>query len=166
MRPASYDRGEQLRVTRDANGALRVHHGANEVATIKPVIGGDVKVTAGDRTWRLSQTEDGWEAAGDPPAALRRRALRSDVLIVGDTELCIGRRSVKGLLRFRSDDGGRQRCLLADILGPPPPHPDAHATVALATAAVVLGTDLRPDPAHAGINGDNISAATRYGHGL
>ena len=160
MAAPSYDPGEQLRVTRD-HATLRIHHGAAEIATIKPMLGGGAKVTADGRTWRLIETDFGWEAEGDPPATLLRRSLRSDLLTIGTNDYAVGRRAVKGLVRFEDDRTRPGLC--GEILAAPRADADAHATIALATAAVVLGVDLTPDPAHAGINGDNVSAAIHYG---
>ena len=44
-----------LRVTRDDGGTLRVRHGATEIATIKDVLGGAVRIEADGRRWRLER---------------------------------------------------------------------------------------------------------------
>jgi hypothetical protein len=160
-RRPSYDPGEQLRVSPDGNGVLRVRHGGTEVATIKRSLGGGVRVEADGRRWQLESTDDGWEAVGEPPASLRHRALRSDVLTIGATAYDVGRREVKGLLELRVDKSGRKPVVVGRIVGEA--GADAHATIALATAAIVLDADLGISAAHAAINGDNISAALRYG---
>jgi hypothetical protein len=165
-RTHSYDPGEQLRVSRDSSGTLVVHHGANAMATIKQAIGGGVRIEADGRSWRLKTTDEGWEAEGDPPAALRHRTLRSDVLTVGRADYAVRGQRVKGLLSFRTETAGNgRRRLVADILESPPPGTDAHALVVLATAAVVLAADLTSSSVHDGVNGDNMSAALRYGLG-
>jgi hypothetical protein len=160
----SYDAGERLRITVDANGALRVSHGAREIATIKSVIGGAIKVEADGRTWRLTETANGWFGAGDPSATMVRRSLRSDVLRIGDDEYKVSGRTVKGLLKLTVDKSGHKPAVTGELLGSP--RTDGHATVALATAAVVLGVDLSMGAAHSTINGDNISSAVRYGVGM
>jgi hypothetical protein len=163
----SYDAGEQLRVT-GGSGVLRIEHGANEIARIKTLFGGKgIRIEAGDRAWRVTQDEDGgWTAAGDPPARLQRNLFRPAVLTIGDTQWKVRRRTVQGLLRFRSDDAPGRPALKGEILAPPPPQADAHALMVLAAAAVAIGLDLSaPLGAHSGINGDNRSAALTYGIG-
>lgn len=145
---ASYDAGEELRVTRDAAGTLLLHHGARQVATIKQVIGGAYRVDADGRSWRLKTDDGGWTAQGDPAAALRRAGLfGSDRLTVGTVEHKVGGLKVKGLLRFRKDTHGTKPCLRGEILAPPRGE-DPHALIVLATAAVVLGVNLKPPEAH------------------
>ena len=164
MTAPSYDAGEQLRVTVDANGVLHVHHGAHEIAQIKSLLGDAIKVTADGRSWRLTHTDDGgWEAEGTPAASYTRRALRKDRLAVGTRDYSVGAKKVDGLLRLRVDKNGRKPALVGELLGPPPPEADAHATIALATASLVLGADLSMSAAHSAINGDNRSAAIHYG---
>ena len=163
MAAPSYDAGEKLRVTIDGNNTLRVHHGATEIATLKSILGGAVKLEADGRTWRLTRTDDGWTATGDPPASLAHRALRSDRLTIGAHEYGVKARSVTNVLRLRVDKSGRRPELRGEILQPPPPGADAHATIALATAALLLGADLSVSAAHSEINGDNRSAAIHYG---
>lgn len=159
---ASYDAGERIRVTRDAKGTLLVHHGAMQVATIKPVIGGGYRVDADGRSWRLRTDDRGWTAEGDPPAAFRRAGLLgSDRLTVGEAEHKVAGRKVKGLLHFRRETQGTKPRLVGEIVVPPR-HADPHALVALATAAVTLGVDLKPPDAH--IPAQETPAASLY-HG-
>jgi hypothetical protein len=166
----SFDAGEQLSVVRDAGGALLLRHGARHLATLKQTIGGGVRLEADGRSWRLSRTEDGWTAAGDPPATFaRRRLLPGDRLTIGDTRLTVRGRTVKGphgrMLRFAAPDrSARTPAITARIGVPPPQDADATAIVALATAAVVLDADLSPAATTASLNGDNVAAAVRYGH--
>ncbi|MDQ3739708.1 MAG: hypothetical protein M3320_02985 [Actinomycetota bacterium] len=166
MAAASYDPGEQLRISRDAHATLRVEHGAHEIATIKRALGGAVRIDADGRSWRLTTDDDGWTAAGEPHATFRRRLLRSAVLTIGDDQYEISRRTVKGLLRFRKDTDGARPIVRGEILAPPPQHADQHAVIALATAAVVLGVDLTTTSVGSEVNGDNRSAAIRYGPGI
>ena len=146
---SSYDAGERIRVTRDSGAALRVSHGATEIATIKRALG-----------------DDGWRAAGDPPGLLRRRLFRSAILTVGDARYAVRGRKVKGLLRFRRTTAGGRPAVEGELLATVPPDVDGHAVVALATAAVVLGVDLTTTSVGSEVNGDNIAAAARYGPGL
>ncbi|HEX8084355.1 MAG TPA: hypothetical protein VF529_08695 [Solirubrobacteraceae bacterium] len=144
----SYDAGERIRVTRDAHGALVVHHGATQVATIKQALGGGYRVEADQRSWRLRTNDDGWRAEGEPPAVfIKGRLLQSDRLIVDTTTYKVAPKKIKGLLQFeKKSHGGRPH--LEATLKKPPDHDDPHALIALATAAAVLGVDLRPPDAH------------------
>ncbi len=144
----SYDAGEEIRVTRDGSLRLHVHHGAHELATMRPVLGGEVRIDAGGRTWRLTQHDGGWTAQGDPPAALATTFLGGRRLTVGNQELAVRGKKVKGLLRFTKDSNGAKPCLRGEIVKPPPPGTDPHALVVLATAAVCLGVNLDEPPPH------------------
>ncbi len=165
---AGYDPGETLRVTRDAKGTLHLHHGARAIASITRTIRGDVRIEADGRTWRLKTTDDGWIAEGEPRATLRHRPLRSDVLTIGGERLTVSGGTVKTtdgrLVRYRDAEHGGRRALAAKI-DAAPPGPDPQALVVLATAAAVLGADLAENRSTANLNGDNISAALRYGPG-
>ncbi|HEX8120914.1 MAG TPA: hypothetical protein VF549_06580 [Solirubrobacteraceae bacterium] len=166
----SYDAGEHLRVIRDDKNVLRIHHGGSEIATLKSVIGGGVRLDAHGRTWRLTTDEAGWRATGDPPATLRHRALRGDRLTIGGHEYTVSSTSVKGpdglLLRAAKTKDARRPALTIEIVTPPPQSQDPHASVALATAALVMSVDLNPTRATPNFNGDNVSAALRYAPGL
>jgi hypothetical protein len=122
-----------------------------------------VKIVADERAWRIEETDDGWRAAGQPEATLTRRTLRADVLTIGADAYTVKGRTVKNLLKLELDKSGRKPVLTGEILKPPPPEADAHATIALAIAALLLGVDLSVSAAHAEINGDNIAAAVHYG---
>ena len=166
MQPgSSYDAGERLHVTRDGPGGLLVSHGARDLARIKRTIGGGVRVDADERCWRLALAEDGWRAEGEPEGSLRRRVLRSAVLTVGDAEYGVRGRTVKGLLRFRRVTRSGRPAVEGEILSDVASGLDGHAVIALATAAVVLGVDLTTTSVGSEVNGDNISAAIRYGAG-
>jgi hypothetical protein len=68
------------------------------------------------------------------------------------------------LLRATRTKDRRRPALDIEIVTPP--GGDAHATVALATAALTLGVDLSPTRAMPNFNGDNVGAALRYGPGV
>ena len=165
-RPASYDPGERIRVTRDAKGTLHVLHGANEIATIKWVIhGGGVKVEADGREWRLRESADGWKATGPSgaiEAELSTGLLRPKRLRVGDFEAKVSKTEVKGVLTLRLGKQQDKRVLQGEILATPETS-DPHALIVLAATALVLDKDLEPRQDVPSPNGDNITAALRYG---
>jgi hypothetical protein len=153
-------------VTKDSKGTLRVLHGANEVATIRSIIhGGGVKVAADGREWRLRETDNGWVATGPDgrtTAELSTGPLGGRRLRVGDFEAKVSKTEVKGLLTLKLQKEQAKRVLQGEVLATPPTS-DPHAVIALAAAALTLDKDLEPRPDVPSPNGDNISAALRYG---
>jgi hypothetical protein len=164
-RSASYDPGERIRVTKDAKGTLRVLHGAAEVATIKRILTGGLKVEADGRAWRLEETPHGWIAtapSGTEVAELRNGVLRAPRLRVGRFEAKVSRSEVKGVLGLKMDRS-RSKPVLAGTIQRAIDHEDPHALIAFAAAALVLDKDLEARQDVPSPNGDNISAALRYG---
>ncbi len=145
-RPPSYDPGETIRVSRDSANRLRVQHGVKEIATMRKILGGGVRIEADGREWRVTQQDDGWTAAGTPSARLTSTFLGGRRLMIGDHEFAIRGKKVKGLLRFTKETSPKP-WLKGEILSAPPGD-DPHAIVILATAAIAFGTNLDEPPPH------------------
>ncbi len=140
--------GERMRISRDDRGVLHVHHRGGEVATIAKVMGAHLRVQAARRKWHLKERKRGWTTTGaDPPAELRRRRLRPDRLTIAGRRYAVGRRTVRGpdrrpLLRLRKVEEHGKPAVVAEIVNAPADS-DPVAVIALATAAALIGVDLR-----------------------
>ena len=158
MSNGSFDKGEQLRVTLDGKMTLHLHHGAREIATIRRIIGsgGTVKVATETRQWRLTRTDHGWRAEGEPAAELQKRALRATKLTVGGETFTVRGNTVKDVLELKRDAKVGKPSLKGEILTQL--DGDAEAIIVLSTAAVALDDDLKPSTTTT-LDGTMISGA-------